>query len=203
MRAVSSRRRPRTRSPEERRDELLDAAQRCFRQHGVAATTIEQITTAARVAKGTFYLYFSSKEALLTALGDRFVQGLLADTRAAVDERSEADWRGKLVAWVRSGVAGYLNAMVLHDVAFHESGPHTRDGLVDNALIDHLAALLWAGARAGAWSLDDARCTAVFLFSGFHAVIDDAHRRAERVDRRRLARRLERLYLRAVGPPPG
>src|ERR1035438_2043651 len=56
---------PRTKPPETRRDELMNAAERLFLSEGVAATTIEQITSAAAVAKGTFYLYFSSKDDVL------------------------------------------------------------------------------------------------------------------------------------------
>ena len=58
---TATRLRPRTKAPEERRDELMNAAQRLFLEQGVATTTIEQITMGADVAKGTFYLHFSSK----------------------------------------------------------------------------------------------------------------------------------------------
>ena len=50
----------------------MDAAEKLFLEQGVAPTTVEQITDGAGVAKGTFYLYFSSKEDILSALGDRF-----------------------------------------------------------------------------------------------------------------------------------
>ena len=53
---------PRTKPPDERRAELMDAALRLFIEQGVAPTTIEQITVGASVAKGTFYLHFSSKD---------------------------------------------------------------------------------------------------------------------------------------------
>ena len=52
--------RPRTKPPQQRRDELMDAAQRLFLKQGVGPTTIDQITSGADVAKGTFYLHFSS-----------------------------------------------------------------------------------------------------------------------------------------------
>ena len=43
-------------------------------------------------------------------------------------------------------------------------------GLVDNIVIDDLFSLLEAGSAARAWSIDDPRFTAVFLFSGFRMV---------------------------------
>lgn len=190
---------PRTKPPEERRGEIMRAARRLFLEKGVAATTIEQITTRADVAKGTFYLYFSSKEDVLAALADRYGDELLVKIKAEIAEKPEGDWKGKLAAWARASVAAYLDSIRLHDILFYGSRPPTHEGLVDNVLIDHLFELLQAGAEAGAWSVEDPRFTAVFLFSGLHGVVDDAHTKEKRVNRTRLAQRLERLCFRAVG----
>lgn len=190
--------RPRTKPPEERREELMNAAERLFLEHGVAQTPIEAITSAAGVAKGTFYLYFSSKEDILAALGARFAQQLLTKIEAAVAAKPQDDWKGKLAAWATACVVGYLESMRLHDVVFYEYRPPTREGMVDNIVIDHLAALLESGVGAGAWSIDDPRVTAIFLFSGLHGVIDDAYMK-KRVNRGRLVRGLEQLCFRAAG----
>ena len=82
---------------------------------------------------------------------------------------------------------------------FYESRSPTREGLVDNIVVDYLFGLLQSGADADAWSTDDARSTAVFLFSGLHGVVDDAYTRAKPVNRTRLAPRLEHLCFKAVG----
>jgi AcrR family transcriptional regulator len=190
---------PRTKPPEERRDELMNAAQMAFLEYGVAPTTIEQITSGARVAKGTFYLYFSSKEEILAALRERFARELLMATTSAVAQQPAEDWKGKLTSWARACVTGYLDKMALHDIVFYESRPPSREGLVDNVIIDHLFDLLRAGADAGAWSINDPRFTAVFLFSGLHGVVDDAHTKERRVNRNRLVQRVEQLCLKAVG----
>jgi AcrR family transcriptional regulator len=191
--------RPRTKPPEERRDELMNAAQNLFIEHGVGQTTIEQITAAADVAKGTFYLYFSSKEDVLAALRQRYVQGLLAAIKSAVDATPEGDWQGKLATWAKASIAGYLDAILLHDIVFYESRPTGRRGLVDNVIIDHLRQLLEAGMAAGAWSIDDPHFTAVFLFNGFHGIADDASSREKRVARGLLAAKMQRACFRAVG----
>ena len=177
----------------------MNSAQRLFLKNGVGPTTIEQITDGAKVAKGTFYLYFSSKDEVHAALGDRFAEAHLRNIEAAVDEKAPADWRGKLAAWAAAGVDTYLDAIRLHDILFFGSRPPTREGLVENIVIDYLAKLLRAAADAGAWSIDDCRLTAVFLFSGLHAVVGDAYIKEKRVNRARLTQRLERLCFRAVG----
>jgi hypothetical protein len=90
-------------------------------------------------------------------------------------------------------VCGYLDSIRLHDILSYGSRPPTREGLVDNVTIDHLFDLLQSGVVAGAWSIDDPRFTAVFLFSGLHGVVDDAHVKEKRINRDWLVRRLERL----------
>jgi len=191
--------RPRTKPPEERRDELLNAAQHLFIENGVGPTTIEQITSGADVAKGTFYLYFSSKEDLLAALGGRFAQKHLDGIKAAVGENPKAEWKEKLAVWAKACVTGYIDSIRLHDVLFYGTRPATREGLVDNIVIDDLSALLEAGFAARAWSIDDPRFTAVFLFSGLHGVVDDAYTKEKRISRNRLAQKAEQLCFRAVG----
>ena len=191
--------RPRTKPPQQRRDELMDAAQRLFRKQGVGPTTIDQITSGADVAKGTFYLHFSSKEDLLSALGEQFAGQHLSRIKTALAAVPEADWTGKLATWAEACVTFYLDSIQLHDMLFHESRAPTREGLVDNVIIDHLTLLLTAGAAAGAWSIDDPRFTAVFLFSGMHGVVDDAFLNEKRIVKGRLISRLQQICIAAVG----
>lgn len=58
----------RSRRKQARPGELLAAALDCFAERGFAATRMEEIARRAGVAKGTFYLYFPSKEAVFEAL---------------------------------------------------------------------------------------------------------------------------------------
>ncbi|MGB6199643.1 MAG: TetR/AcrR family transcriptional regulator [Candidatus Acidiferrales bacterium] len=199
---IAKKRRPRTKPPETRREELMDAAQRLFLERGVDSTTIERITSGAGVAKGTFYLYFSSKEDVLAALGDRFARELLGRIKTAVAEKPKERWKEKLGTWARTAVAGYLDSIRLHDIVFgfdHGPRPPTREGMTDNIVINHLSGLLQGGVDAGAWSIDDAHFTAVFLFSALHGVVDYAYTKEIRLNRSRLADRLERLCFRSVG----
>jgi AcrR family transcriptional regulator len=52
------------------RNRLLRAAFELFATRGFQATTVEDITQAADVAKGTFFNYFPTKEMLLTQMGE-------------------------------------------------------------------------------------------------------------------------------------
>src|SRR3954470_24869987 len=52
----------------ERKQQLVDAAAELFADHGYAATRIQDICTRAGVAKGLFYWYFPTKQALFAEL---------------------------------------------------------------------------------------------------------------------------------------
>jgi len=58
----------RERKKRETRERLLTAAWDLFQKKGFDATTVAEITEAADVAKGTFFNYFASKEAMLGPL---------------------------------------------------------------------------------------------------------------------------------------
>jgi AcrR family transcriptional regulator len=60
----------RKRRSAEIRDRLFRAALKCFGEQGFAETTVEHITNAADVGKGTFFNYFPSKEHILLAFGE-------------------------------------------------------------------------------------------------------------------------------------
>ena len=74
----------RSKHPEERRKELLDAAERLFVEQGYEETSIRDIITTVGVAHGLFYYYFRSKEDILAAIIDRFYDSFLR----AVDGRT-------------------------------------------------------------------------------------------------------------------
>ena len=70
---------------QEKRRALLDAAYELFLERGPAKTSVEDITTRAKVAKGTFYLYFPDKNAVTQALLGRVSYQLLDEACAALD----------------------------------------------------------------------------------------------------------------------
>ena len=53
------------REKEQRRNEIIDAAERVFFDKGISHATMDMIAEEAELSKGTLYLYFKSKEELL------------------------------------------------------------------------------------------------------------------------------------------
>jgi AcrR family transcriptional regulator len=75
-----------TQQKAETRERLYRAAVRLFASRGLAATTVEDITREAGVAKGTFFNYFRSKEQVLGVLAEIHH----GNVRSAVESASAA-----------------------------------------------------------------------------------------------------------------
>ncbi len=178
----------------------MDAGERTFVQKGFASTTIEDITHKAGVAKGTFYLYFDSKEALLTALRDRFIEGCRGRIEALATRVPAADWAGRLDAWVEGGVRHYLDHVRLHDVLFHD-GQQSHGSKAQNAAVLELEELIRAGSAARAWHVESSELVSVFLFYALHGIVDHilSNRRSDHEAAIRLSQRIVRN---AIGIPP-
>lgn len=76
----------RSRRSAEIRERLFRAALDVFSKKGFAETTVEDITNAADVGKGTFFNYFPSKDHILLAFGEMQISRL----REAVDEAKQS-----------------------------------------------------------------------------------------------------------------
>lgn len=73
------------RRAEARKDEVLDAALELFTEKGFAATRVEDIAAKAGISKGTVYLYFESKEALMAGLIDRALSPMALQAMTTID----------------------------------------------------------------------------------------------------------------------
>jgi TetR/AcrR family transcriptional repressor of nem operon len=59
------------------RDRIVDAAATLVFEHGVAATTLDDVRAAAGVSKGQLYHYFSDKDDLIHVVIDRTIEQML------------------------------------------------------------------------------------------------------------------------------
>ncbi|MEA1907201.1 MAG: TetR/AcrR family transcriptional regulator [Euryarchaeota archaeon] len=73
--------------PETRRSELIDTAEELFLENGYEETTISEIVRNAGVAQGTFYHYFKSKDEVLSAITDRWIE----EIRAGMEDIASRD----------------------------------------------------------------------------------------------------------------
>jgi AcrR family transcriptional regulator len=88
---------------EQTRQRLLDTALEQFEAKGYAATTIDDIATAAGTTRVTFYAHFPSRRAIMAALIERL--NVILERHASSDHGSTA---AKLVDVVASGDAAAI-----------------------------------------------------------------------------------------------
>jgi len=84
-----------SKNPEERRDEIINAAQNLFIEKGFAKTKVSDIVKKINVSQGVFYYYFSSKEDIIDEIVDRYMK-LLIESSAAVGKCGDLSGTEKL-----------------------------------------------------------------------------------------------------------
>jgi AcrR family transcriptional regulator len=71
---------------QQRRDLILDTAADLLVVGGIEAINTNAVAERAQIAVGSIYQYFANKEAIFTALSDRYMQQLAANTLAALQQ---------------------------------------------------------------------------------------------------------------------
>ncbi len=89
-----------------RRQQILDAAEACFRQRGFHNASMAEIAKSFGMSAGHIYNYFKSKEEIIAGIVQRDVDEFLA---RAGELRRERDMQRALLDRVDDGVADKLN----------------------------------------------------------------------------------------------
>jgi AcrR family transcriptional regulator len=127
-----------------KRERILRVAARLFARRPYHEVTLDDVAEAARVGKGTLYVYFRSKEALFGAIVDEAFVGVVADIEASMGGGALAAWR-KLETIVRRLVKfgfAYPEKFRLMRAGVDVSGPAIRQararllGLVEGVVRD-------------------------------------------------------------------
>jgi TetR/AcrR family transcriptional regulator, transcriptional repressor for nem operon len=166
----------RTKPAEQRRADLLASGQAQFLAKGIAATSLEDITSGAGVSKGLFYLYFRSKEDLVLALQDQFSAEFAQRIRVAV--AAEEDWGAKLDACFQVSFDYYRDMHDLHEILFHHAphwahhseGAHHGEEAGHGVVVEAIAQVLVEGMAAGAFQVEDPRSMAILCYASMHAL---------------------------------
>jgi AcrR family transcriptional regulator len=196
----------------ERRRQILDSAKRVFAKRGYHDTNISHICADLRIARGTLYQYFQSKQDVFSAV----VQDMLDRLRAAIDAEPALDvpagfrpTRDQAIRFAAASLHRVLEA-VFEDEASLRILVREAIGLdvgidaivrsIDDLVVDRFASDLAAAQRAGIVRADvDPRTAALFVMGGIeklalHALGRDGR---GRVDLRALA--LEATKLNMMG----
>jgi TetR/AcrR family transcriptional regulator, transcriptional repressor for nem operon len=158
--------------PGARRQAILDAAASLLVANGLAATSVEAVAQRAGIAKGTVYLYFTSRSDLLAALRSRYAQGMTDQAGSILQHVDPADPDAVTGAFDRlaAELLGYVHAnQRLYHVLFHDAPGHQEQA---GGPLWHLVARLLSQAMDhGALTPTDPGLLAQFLLDGLHAAI--------------------------------
>jgi AcrR family transcriptional regulator len=103
---------------EQQREAILDAAAETFAKYGFAGSSMAMLSAANGASKARLYHYYSSKDAILFDLLDRYTRRLVAIARAAAPAGMPAAER--LDAMVRAYLAEYATSQTRHIVLLHD-----------------------------------------------------------------------------------
>jgi AcrR family transcriptional regulator len=154
------------------RDQLLDAAARLFSERGFERTTVEDVVTEARVAKGTVYWYYRSKKALFLAVLERAAKVYRTElVRAAGGARSplerlECAIEGTM-AFARSRPD--LCRLYFQQIHGDDADFTRRRAAIYTTLIEDLKTTLGEAIRAGEVPAGDVHLTARLIVGAVEA----------------------------------
>jgi AcrR family transcriptional regulator len=163
---------------ETRRHELIEAAVTVFSAKGVAAASVDDIVRAAGVAKGTFYLYFATKDDAVSAVARAMVEGVAERVMAvATDSGRSAVERLLAFGALISEVGHEPHERDLIEVFHRPENRVLHDRIGDQAFVrlaPVIAGVISDGIEAGQFRRQDPRRAAAYVmacFGSLHEVV--------------------------------
>jgi AcrR family transcriptional regulator len=157
---------PRPDVSEERKAQIMDAAQEVFIQKGINEARMDDIAQQTGLSKGTLYLYFKSKENLVTAILDRIFAGAfkgLEDRKNAPKSATEAIFR-----FTDEAIHGYKRMLRFTPVVYEFLALAFRNKIVQRAMKQYfddymkiLVPIVQSGIDSGEFRRVDAQEVAI------------------------------------------
>jgi AcrR family transcriptional regulator len=170
---AGTRRKRVTKSPDDRREDILRAGQEVFGSIGFNAATIGDIADAAEIGKGTFYLYFESKDHLLGALWERYVDAIVTKTEGILGE--DTDWWPTVDRLLTTLTEHAVRNAALHRIVYGSANATALEicKRANQRVIDLICAYVAEGAEAGAFQARDPAMTFRMVYHAADGLLDD------------------------------
>jgi AcrR family transcriptional regulator len=161
---------PRPDVSEERRNQILEAAIAVFARLGFRQARMDDIAREASLSKGALYLYYTSKDAIITALLKYFFAQEFKRLQVFVEADQQTAVRDQLIVLTRQLVSTMKWMATLMPIAFEFYAIAGRDKEVRQFLKEYyqqycreLARLIQRGIERGEFRLVDTEATAMTL----------------------------------------
>lgn len=169
----------------------------------MTGATVSDITRAAGVAKGTFYLYFESKEDLLAAIRQNSLERFSATLAQTAADGQPGDWWSTADSMVESAIEYLLdNRDLIEIMSRQDPYPSATSDFVQTfrATFEPIRTAIELGIEAGEFEVSDPATTAVLLFHAIEGAVTRAVLYEERVDKDRIVGAAKELVRKALAP---
>lgn len=161
---------------EERIEQITEAATKVFAEQGFDKARMDDIASEANLSKGTLYLYFKSKDAIIKHLLDKLFEREFADLgEVAGTDRPASE---KLVVFADTIVADLKNWSRLIPIMYEFLGRLFRQNVVQQAFkkymsyyLDMITPIIQQGIDEGEFQVDDAEAVAITFGALFEGTI--------------------------------
>jgi AcrR family transcriptional regulator len=167
---------PRPDVSDKRKDQILNAAEHVFSEKGFDEARMEDIAEKTGLSKGSLYMYFKSKDALVIAILDRIFGGIFAqlETRKGNElSATEAIWR-----FTDEAARDYKRMLRMMPIAYEFLALAFRNTVVQKALssyfrtyMDALTPIIQRGIDSGEFRQVDANEVALAAGAIFEGTI--------------------------------
>lgn len=136
---------------EVRKNEILDYSEELFFTKGYSKTTIVDILNKTKIAKGTFYYYFKSKEEVLNEIVKRIVDKNITKAEEIIDNKKIPTKEKFLKVLISQNLKNTINEKILEIIHQPENAKLNQKSLKEltEKLTPVLAKLVRQGIKEG------------------------------------------------------
>lgn len=157
---------PRPNVSDERKNQILNAAEKVFTQKGLDEARMDDIAETTGLSKGTIYLYFKSKDELIISILNRIFANLFKQLDARMNDQSTAS--EAIDQFTEEAIRDYKRMLRLMPVAYEFLALAFRNKTVQKALTQYfryymkvLVPMIQRGIDAGEFRSVDAQEVAI------------------------------------------
>lgn len=162
-----------SKSPEERKLEIIHTAMSLFNKKGFDHTSVEDITKTMNVAKGTFYYYFKSKNEVVDAIVDHALVGISKRANQLVNLNISSIKKLELL------ISGALNSDITDTIRDGLHQPKNRslheqmNVKTIKLLTPYISSIVEQGIREGVMAVSFVEDTVGFTLTGIQFYLDE------------------------------
>ena len=167
---------PKPNVSEERKEQIAEAATKVFVSKGFDKARMNDIAEEAGLSKGALYLYFKSKDAIITHLLDKLFEREFADLLLLKDDPRPAF--EKLLFFTEEMIAGMQNWTKIIPIMYEFLGRLFRQSIVQEAFkkymrfyLELITPIIQEGIDDGEFKADNAEDVAITIGAIFEGTI--------------------------------